>query len=309
MASYHNVTEFAGKVVVDWDPAETVTDPADPIYRIALDYESGQRGTTWPDKFSAFLEHSASKGATGLVVGIWESWTRQQELADRVVEAIVSAREKLPDLTAIYFGDIVSEECEISWIAQTDVSPLFTAYPALEYFIVRGGNGLSLGTPRLPALRSLVVETGGMSAEIVHSISKSDLPALEHLELWLGDSSYGATSTVEDLEPILSGRLFPNLKYLGLRDSEFSDDIAAALVTAPILERLEILDLSMGTLSDKGMEALLASPNLTRLKKLDINFHYCSDAMVARLEALDIEVDAGDQQEEDDDYRYVAVGE
>jgi len=140
-----------------------------------------------------------------------------------------------------------------------------------------------------------------------------DFPALEHLELWLGDSGYGWDGTVELLDPLLQGKLFPNLKYLGLRNSEISDEIAEAISTAPILERLEVLDLSMGTLGDRGADALLKAPALAKLKKLDVHHHYISDDRVRQLGNSVKELNAGDKQEPDDwggeQHRYVAVAE
>jgi len=310
-----NITEFAGKPVVDWDVESGVADPASNNYRIRIriGWEGNQEKLSWLEKFDAFLNHPASSQATGLVVGVWGGLRQMEDEAGPIVEAIVAAREKLPNLTAIYFGDVTAEECQISWIIQTDLSPLFTAYPTLEYFAARGGNGLSLGTPLLPLLRSLVIETDGLDGEIVGSVTQADLPTLEHLELWLGTSGYDAAVTVEDLKPILSGALFPRLKYLGFRNSEIADEIAVALATAPILERIVTLDLSLGTLGDEGMEALLASPTLKGLKKLDIHHHFCSETMVKRVEALDMEVNTDEREEDDDDdvdeHRYVAVGE
>jgi hypothetical protein len=82
------------------------------------------------------------------------------------------------------------------------------------------------------------------------------------------------------------------------------------VATAPVLDHVRVLDLSLGTLGDVGAAALLASPAVARLQKLDIHHHYCSDEMVARLQGLGIEVDASEQErEEDEDDRYVAVGE
>jgi len=306
---YEHITEFAGKPVIDWD-AEAGNDESGSVtYRIGIDWDEYEADLKWVDKFATFLEHPVSAAATGLVVGAWDGLAEMSGDANQVVEAIVSARERLSHLTAIFFGEVTSEECEVSWIEQTDLSPIFAAYPDLEYVTVRGSVNLSLGTMRLPKLRSLVVETGGLNAQVVHEVSKSDLPALQHLELWLGTDNYGGTVTVDDLEPILSGSLFPNLKYLGLRDSDIADAVAAALATAPIVERIEILDISQGTLGDEGMEALLASTAITRLKKLDIHHHYCSEEMVTRVEALGIEVDVSERELEDKYGRYVAVGE
>jgi hypothetical protein len=186
---------------------------------------------------------------------------------------------------------------------------LFGAYPNLEHFRVRGGNGLALGAVRHDHLKLLIVESGGLNRSIVQQVCAAQLPALEHLELWLGDEGYGATTRVEDLAPILAGTLFPYLRYLGLRDSEIADEIAAALAQSPILERIRVLDLSLGTLGDEGAAALLANPAVRRLEKLDLHHHYCSDEMMTRLQALGIDVDVSDQQDEDDGERYVAVSE
>ncbi|HLZ60194.1 MAG TPA: STM4015 family protein [Ktedonosporobacter sp.] len=313
--------ERAGKGVLWWDPATDVIeqfDPATHIYKIGLTFDD-QADITWVDKFALFLYASVSRASTGLVVGVW--WNLGDGsggLAEvpQVIEAICAARERLPHLKALFFGDIASDENEISWIQQGDMSPLFEAYPALEHFGVRGGNGLTLGTMQLEHLKSLVVETGGLSADVVRTVIRSHLPALEHLELWLGTQDYGATSTLEDLAPLLSGELFPNLRYLGLRDSEFSDAIAIALTQSPLLERIRVLDLSLGTLGDEGAAALLACPAVRKLEKLDIHFHYCSDEMIQQLRELrKLGVELEDDRsyatiyDDDEEYRYVAVGE
>lgn len=309
MTFYEHIAEFAGKPVQDWTADTGIANPEGTVYRIALDWDENEAGQTWTDKLASFLEDPSSERVTGLVVGPWDGLFEMAGDAAAVVEAIVSARDRLPDLTAIFFGDIISEECEISWIRQTDVSPILAAFPNLTHFGVRGGNGLSLGTPSLPVLRSLVVETGGLAAEVVREVSASNLPSLEHLELWLGTDEYGGTVTVPDLEKILSGSLFPRLAYLGLRDSDIADAVAVSVAKSPLLARIDILDLSMGTLGDAGVEALLASPALKSLKKLDIHHHYCTPEMVTRLEGIGIPVDVSEREDEDKYGRYVAVGE
>lgn len=311
MTINEHTTHFAGKPVVDWDPATGIQDPAGTIYRVALGYDEADE-QVWNDNFALFLDDPASSQVVGIVVGAWEE-PYEADGSQLVVEALVAARDRLPNLRAIFLGDMTYEECEISWIVQTDVSPLFAAYPALEHFCVRGATGLSLGAPQHDQLLSLTVQSGGLDAEIVRVVCAARLPALEHLELWLGTENYGANTTVEDLAPILGGALFPKLRYLGLRDSEIADEIAAALAQAPVLERIRVLDLSLGTLSDAGAAALLASPALARLEKLDIHYHYCSQELVAQLQSLGIEVDASDAREDEEDdgevWRYVAVSE
>jgi hypothetical protein len=303
-----HAVEFGGKPVVDWEPDTVLADPEGTAYRITLSYEESESGAQWTDKLARFLEDPAAGRITALVVGAWGE-VATGDTSARVVEALVAAREQLPRLRALFLGDVISEESEISWIAQSDVSPLFGAYPDLEHFRVRGGNGLSLGTPRHAHLKSLIVESGGLDRGVVQQLSAAQLPELEHLELWLGVDDYGGNTTVADLAPIFSGALFPKLRYLGLRDSEIADAIAAGIAQAPILERIRILDLSMGTLGDEGAAALLASPAVRRLEKLDLHYHFCSGEMMERLQALGIEVDVSDEQDEEDDERYVAVSE
>jgi len=312
MALYDHTQEFVGKPVVEWKPPATIDDPVQSAYRIALDYDEAEAGKRWEDRFAAFLAQPQSNRVTAIVVGVWGDTSPLPNSAN-VVNTLVAAREKLPDLTALFIGDIVGEEFEISWIEQTDMAPIFNAYPALEHFRVRGGNGLRLGTLNHQHLKSLVIETGGLDVSVVRDITSSTLPALEHLELWLGSDAYGANTEIVDLAPIFSGRLFPKLESLGLRDSELTDAIAVAISHSPLLERLRALDLSLGTLSDDGAAALLSSANLKNLESLDIHYHFCSDEMISKLESLNMHVDASDQQTPDEydgeSHRYIAVSE
>ena len=307
-----NMTVWAGKPVVDWTEESGVTDPAGSAYRLRVEYDAD---VSWADQFAAFLQDPRAGEVTALVIGTWDE---DMSAADStpVVEALVSASDRLLHLTALFLGDITYEENEISWIQQSDVSPLFNAFPALQHFGVRGGNGLSLGRAQLPQLKTLIVESGGLPRRVVEDVFASDLPALENLELWLGDVHYGAEATMDDLTPVLgetaTGK-WPNLRSLGLRDTALADEIAQALAQAPLLGQLEILDLSLGTLSDVGTEALIVCQDTAHLKRLDIHYHYVSPENIEKLKGLGIEVNAeepqmaGTRHEASD--RYVAVGE
>jgi hypothetical protein len=300
---------FAGLPVKDFDPKTGIGDPTGTIYRLSTDYDSKDPFT---DLLSQFLEDPNAGRVPGLVIGAWQG-DESDASSEPIVEALVAARETLGNLRALFFGDIISEENEISWIQQSDVTPLFEAYPNLEIFRVRGGSNLAIGTIRHENLRSLIVETGGLDAEVVRGICSSDLPRLEHLELWLGSDGYGANVTVADLEPILQGDRFPALVYLGIRNCESADEFAKALAKAPILERIDILDMSMGNLTDEGAIALAESPAVAGLDLLDIHLHYVSDEAVGKLEALGIKVNADDAQEAQEyggeTYRYISVSE
>jgi len=289
-----------------------LADPSGTAYRLRLEYDEAEAGVTWEERFSEFLQQPGSSSVTSLVIGVWGDPSPLGD-SSSVVKTLTEACDQLPALTALFIGDIVGEEFEISWIEQSDMAPLFEAYPELEHFRVRGGEKLRFGPLNHARLRSLIVESGGLDVSVVRDITSSSLPELEHLELWLGDENYGANAEIVDLAPILSGKLFPKLRYLGLRDSLLTDGIAVTAAHSPLLERLRVLDLSLGTLSDDGAAALLASPGIINLELLDLHHHYCSDEMVSKLEGLGIAVDTSDKQEPDDydgeSTRYVAVGE
>ncbi|MCX4580005.1 STM4015 family protein [Streptomyces sp. NBC_01571] len=295
--------------------ASALPSPESVAWRVAVDSYDSQE--SWPEAFARFLEAVDTTRVRALVVGAWSD--AYDNAPTEVIEALVAARDRLPELRAIFLADIVMEECEISWIVQGDVSPVLEAYPNLEEFGVRGGNQLVFPAVRHERLRRLTVETGGMPAEAVRGVAGSDLPALVHLDLWLGTSEYGGDSEVSDLEPFFAGSRLPALTHLALRNSEIQDVICSSLASAPVVARLEALDVSMGVLTDDGATALLSGQPLTHLKSLDLHHNYLSAAVRSRLqETLEphgVEVradqDDADSDEEEDGtvWRFVAVGE
>lgn len=273
-------------------------------------YISGEEG--FDDYFERFLDLVDTEHVRELVI---RTWGTPDDSSEETIRLLVENADRLPRLRLLALGDIPSEEAEISWIRQSDLTPLLEAYPRLEVLEVRGSDGLSLRPVRHESLRALRVECGGLPAHVVRAAGECDLPALEHLELWLGTPDYGGDATVADLADILAGERLPSLRYLGLRDSEIQDEVAAAVAAAPVVARLEQLDLSLGVLTDRGAEALLSGRPLTHLKKLDLYHHYLSDAGMARITAAlpGVEVDVSGQEEPEEYdgeiWRYVAVSE
>jgi len=310
MISEH-ATEWLGFPVKLFDAKlseKGVSDYANTIYRLALDWDAE---ADFPTLFSRFISNPASAQTPAIIIGQFHGDEPGQG-SEEVVQLLVSAQSKLPNLRGIFIGDMVTEENEVSWINQSDVSPLLVAYPGLEHLRIRGTAELSLGGRLVhPKLKSLTIETGGLPRRILQEILASQLPALESLEIWLGTSSYGGDVTMADLQPLLSGNLFPTLKSLGLRDSEIVDEIVVALQSAPILSRLQSLDLSLGTLSDEGGQALLTNPKLKALKQLDLHRHFLSETMMKSLKHQfpNVNVDEPEGSDTDEDDRYVAVGE
>jgi hypothetical protein len=312
MTISEHVTEFAGLRVVEFDPetvARQTADPATVAWRLSADYEGGTEQLR--RRLSALVAQPWAGQIKALVVGDWgESYE-----TDFPIDDFVAVASTLTSLTALFIGEMTGEENEISWIQSVDLTPLLTAYPGLATLRVRGGDGLELRAGKYPGLRELAFETGGLPAAAVVGVAESQFDNLSHLELWLGTSNYGGDATVEDLAPILSGARLPALKYLGLRDAEIADEVAAALAGAAVVARLEILDLSLGMLSDVGAAALLAGQPLTHLKLLDLHHHFLSQPMIARLheefESVEGTVDLSDEQNSDgeDGERYIAVAE
>jgi len=111
----------------------------------------------------------------------------------------------------------------------------------------------------------------------------------------------------------MEASLFPNLRYLGLKNSEIQNDIAVLVVGSSVIRQLDTLDMSLGTLTDAGAEALLASPELRLLQKIDLHYHYLTPEMEEKLGAALPQADLSDRQEGDEDgdevYRSVAVSE
>ncbi|MBX9421813.1 MULTISPECIES: STM4015 family protein [Streptomyces] len=314
----HYMREFHDLPVFDF-PAEDarveLPDAAAVAWRISTATYCDPGDEQWGPLFERFLKTVDAGRVRALVVGGWDEAYDTSSAA--IVTALIGANDRLTALEAVFLGDMLSEDCEISWIVQSDVTPLLAAYPALREFGVRGGTGLVFPPVRHTGLETLVVEAGGLGAEVVRGITGSDLPALENLELWLGTDEYGGDSTPEDLAPLLSGSAFPALRSLGLCNSVIQDAVAAAVAGAPVVARIERLDLSMGVLTDEGAAALLDGQPLTHLAHLDLSHHYLSEAMQERvraaLEPHGVALVLGDAEEPDaydgEVYRYVAVAE
>ncbi len=306
-----HVTSFANRNVETFDPEVGISDPVGTAYVLRVEWDEINVDIT--ENLELLLQDPQANQLEALVIG---PWTQQMYecSSSMVVNALVAAKDQLTSLKAVFIGDITFEESEISWINQSDMSPLLAAYPNLEVLQVRGGNGLAFSSLHHDQIKTLIIQTGGLSRDAIAQICAGSLPALEHLELWLGSEMYGGDSKFDDLEPILSGNLFPKLTYLGLCDSEYSDDIAQAIAQSPIIDRIKVLDLKLGTLGDEGAEALLNCPAVNHLDTLNVAKNFLSDEMVERLKQLNVEAIADDQKDEEDeeDYgyrRYCSVSE
>jgi hypothetical protein len=324
LEEYGNATLFSDRSIVDFSPEDGITDPVGTAYALRSDYCEVEDVVV--RKFARLLQDPLAGELEALVFGMWIN--DYEETSIQIINALVTAKDRLTSLKSVFIGDIAYDEYEISWIRQSDISPILMAYPQLEVLQVRGGDGLEFSPPvRHDKLNALIVETGGLSRTTVAQICNLNLPALEHLELWFGSEDYGGDCWVESLTPILTEQRFPHLTYLGLRNSQFSDEIADAVVRSPLLESISVLDLSMGTLSDEGAEILLKCAAISQLDILNVSENFLSPPTIQKLQQLEatigqlhpnlalevtVQVLADRQKEYEDSYlhgRYCSVAE
>lgn len=299
------VASYRGLPVVEFNTADDWQGP-DKAYRLRAEYDDD---ISLDDRLSALLNCPDVDRLSALIIGAWSGACEGGGSAE-LVASLVRAAPNLPGLRALFLGEMTYEESELSWINQSDVGPLLQAFPRLESLRIRGGNGLAFTRTSHAALREIAIETGGLPRQALRELFQCGLPALEHLELLLGDPGYGFDGGVEDLQPALSGALYPHLKFLGLMNADIADEIAAVVVNAPVTDRIEVLDLSMGNLTDDGARALLGLAGKANVRTLNISHHFVSPELVEELRsALTCEVIADDPQSAEDEWRPILHAE
>jgi len=277
--------------------------------KLSLDFDAYEDGATLAPLIEELAQDDEkSQSLTSLLIGDWGA--AYEESPDSFLPVLIESSSRFPNLRKLFIGDMSNEECEVSWINQSNLGPLLAAYPQLESFIIKGSTNLELEPLEHARLQELTIICGGLPASVLQSIHKANLPELRKLELYLGVDDYGFDGNLEkDILPFLYENPFPKLTSLGLKDSELQDEIAIAAANAPVVQQLEELDLSEGTLTDKGGEALLNSEAVRSLKHLNLNYHYMSDSLVLKWRNSGVNVTLDDQQDLDDDWRYPSLTE
>ncbi|MFD0710302.1 STM4015 family protein [Paenibacillus sp. GCM10027626] len=274
--------------------------------KLSIDYDGYEEGIQMSSLIEELANGPEAAGLTSLIIGDWGG--SYENDSSSIVEALVRLKDRFPSLQKLFIGDMDYEECEVSWITQSNLAPLLPAFPNLKSLTIKGSTDLELEPARHEQLEELVIICGGLGKDVLASIRGGAFPRLKKLELYIGVENYGFDGDLQDIMQVAEPGLFPELTYLGLKDSELQDEIAIAIANAPILDQLHTLDLSLGTLSDSGAQALLDSERIKKLQFLDLNHHYMSDGMMQKWKQSGMNVDISDQQDEDD-YRYPSLTE
>ena len=213
MTISNHLSTFVGRPVADFTPGEALPDLSSTALRVkGVDFDNFES-----EQLVAVLEALlATPGSDGLEALVLSWWGSMETTSGPAIAWLAAHASSFPRLRSVFVGDITFEENEMSWINQDDVRPLLAAYPELTDLATRGyGDGYSgvgplvIGPIEHANLRSLTIQSGGLPSTILHQVLDSKLPALTHLELWLGQDDYGATITVDDLAPLLQAPPFP----------------------------------------------------------------------------------------------------
>ena len=260
------VVQFLGQPVKDWKP-ESKFD-AKNIARVRFDEELGEPVDSLIEQLA---ETAVAKKLKGLVIGTWFE-PDSGESIEPVITALIAHKDRFSSLEHLFLGDVISEELYMSYIEHCNLEELMGSFGGLKTLVVRGTNELEFGNASLDGLERLVIEATAPENDLIEKLVGTSMSSMQHLELWLGEEIY-----VEALNPIFTGQLLPRLKYLGLRNSEWVNDIAEKIANSPVLSSLMVLDLSLGCLDDVGSDDLLKSPYLKGLEELDLHHHYISE--------------------------------
>ena len=298
----------------NFEPAVGITDPVGTAYNVNL-YLLEPTGYGYSkivedftlEPFQVLVKDPQARDVEALACWMSEEYICYEQCRS-FVDALCKARKRLTSLKALFIGDRREHEFNKPRLYLSEIAPILKSYPHLEVLKL---HGFLSPEPQFKGLRhdylkTLIIESAWLTSKDVAHICALDLPALEYFELWM---SHKATpeSIIDSLTPVLSGKSFPNLIYLGLRSFEHADEIVEALVQSPLLDRLAVLDLSMGTLTDKGAEILLQCPAIDRLHTLNVSMNCLSTNMIQKLSGLNCWVISQPQTNEDD--RYYALYE
>ena len=255
------------------------------------DYEDG--GKCAATIVQEILEDPEFTALKELVIGDWgNAW---EDDCQAIIDGIVEHADQFSHIERLFIGDMNFESCEVSWIMQGNYEKLWAAMPQLKELTIKGSSDLELGSICHENLESLTIICGGLPKYIIKEIQEAKLPNLKKLLLYIGIDDYGFDGDADTVRELLEKADFPQLKYLGITDSEIQDELAKVVLESKFMGQIRTLDLSMGTLTDESGALLLETlPRYPNIKKLDLHHNYLSKEMAKKLEDLPIVVDVSE---------------
>lgn len=304
---------FAGKPIRYFELGKKLPNPSRYAISITDCADSHPDKATNEKTLNAFFTSERIEAIETLVIsGTVERWHGEKvQGTPEALDWLVEHKDKLPNLTSLFLGNISCDELELSWINEKEIAPVLQSFPQLKYLKLRGASTFT--NCRHAQLESLTVELAGADRGTVQELMAADLPELKHLEFWIGGSFRCELCKVKDFEPMWLGKQFRKIETLKLPNNEKADKFLKVIARWPRLKQIKVLDLAWSTLRDEDMEPLFASPYLSGLTHLNLRHNYLSSSMVRRLKkhpALqNCQVSASVQRRPDDGERYVFVSE
>ncbi|MFZ5439347.1 MAG: WGR domain-containing protein [Myxococcota bacterium] len=285
------------------------------IASLDLQPDDPEQEALYLETLERILKHPAGHFVRKLTLGLPPNEDTEWHM-EGVVEAVCNAGP-LPFLETLDLSPDADHMDQPSWRRVGDIGGIWKAAPHLKELLLQGSSGSDGGEPidfgdiEAPHLEKLVFSSGGLDKKAPTQLGAATLPKLKHLELFFGRDDYGCSSTVASLKGILSGAGLPALETLGLKNSEWEEDLIKAVASSPLLARLKVLDFSMGVMNGKATTALKTyAEKFKRLQKLNLEDNYFSEADVAELKSLLPNAEFGEQKDDEDpEYRYTSIGE
>lgn len=277
-----------------------------------LEYEEYEdEGKTSVDLITRIVEDPELPKLDEVIIGCFGPCYDNESEADNMLDELLAKKEHFKHVKSLFVGDMESEECEISWIWQSEkYGEVLKALPKLEKLTVQGGNGLGFAPLEHENLKSLTIICGGLPKNVIEELAASKLPNLESLIVYVGVDEYGFDGNVSDFAKVCRKELFPKLKTLGIVNSEEEDKVVELVLASDLVSQLEEILFSCGVLTDEGGKLILdQADQLKHLKKMDLTYHYLSEEMMEKLKGLPFEVVLDDPQAGDDDCKYPMLTE
>jgi hypothetical protein len=249
-------------------------------------------------QFQALIQDPLVKQVEALKFEIVENQLHRRKNLQEFLEKFVEAKDFFPNLKGLYIGS------PLRWdnrVRIHNIYPILKAFPNLEFLQLRGdvdndnffksnleilgvrnsldGSFVKTKPLELSNLKTLIIQLDNLSSDNFAKICNLNLPALEYLKLEL---AWDIKS--DDIIPIVLGKLFPNLIYLGIKG--YADTVLEYLNKSPLKESLKILNLSYGHLRSLENVDLSKSSILNRLHILNVSHNALRSRMVDKLSKL-----------------------